>query len=201
MGTASKILSVAFRVWELICSAIVLGIMSRFIWAIRQSPLHSPNSRIVYAETVAALGIFFSLILILPMAYSFYAFPLDLSMFIMWMVSFSLLANRSSSCDSTWFWNYWGYYWGRWWRVGPPSLTLVGRSGCGQWRAMLAFSFMASMTFLASFCISLYCLSRRREKQAMRSSDVPAESSASHWYSGKKRTDQATPEVSVQAPV
>lgn len=49
------------------------------------------------------------------------------------------------TCSAGWYYNYWGYYWG-WW-VGPGVWAL---GGCGRWRTVLAFSFMAMFTFLVT---------------------------------------------------
>jgi hypothetical protein len=58
-----------------------------------------------------------------------------------------------STCSATWYWDYWGYYWRGWWRrptvivTGPAD---IGYAGCSQWRAVLAFSFMAMFAYLVS---------------------------------------------------
>jgi hypothetical protein len=94
MGTASKVVSVIFRIGEVICASIVLGILSRFIYVV-----HVGNgdieSRLVYTEVWACLSLAFSLVLIPPFLYSFFAFPLDGIMFIGWMVAFGLDYNVS----------------------------------------------------------------------------------------------------------
>lgn len=47
-------------------------------------------------------------------------------------------------CDADWYYNYWGWYWGG----GYDRWTYGG--ACSNWRAVLAFSFMASISFLLS---------------------------------------------------
>ena len=92
MGTASKITSVIFRIGELVCATIVLGIISRFLYLVDLG--NGPtNGKVVYAEVIAALSIAFAILLMPPFPCSFYFFPLDLIMFICWMVAFGLLAN------------------------------------------------------------------------------------------------------------
>jgi len=92
MGTASKITSVIFRLGALICAAIVLGIISRLFYVVDQG--NGPvNGKLVYTEVIAGLSIAFAILLMPPLAYSFYLFPLDFIMFICWMVAFGLLAN------------------------------------------------------------------------------------------------------------
>ena len=89
MGTASKVVSVICRLGELVCASIVLGILSRFIHVTLLGN-GSIEGRLVYTEVWAALSIAFSVLLMPPFMYSFYAFPLDLIMFVGWMVAFGL---------------------------------------------------------------------------------------------------------------
>jgi hypothetical protein len=48
-----------------------------------------------------------------------------------------------------WYNSYWGYYWGNPWYYDPIGNN-IGYAGCSQWRAVLAFSFMAAITYLIS---------------------------------------------------
>ncbi len=61
----------------------------------------------------------------------------------------------SNTCNSYWYWNYWGYYWGGWWYYPEPLLDPwdIGYSGCAQWRTVLAFSFISGFLFLLSFIL------------------------------------------------
>jgi hypothetical protein len=95
MGVASKAVSVTLRALQLISAAIVAGILGRFLHLVHSGHGHF-NNRLVYAITLAGLSIFFSLCLILPLL-SFLAFPLDLIMFILWMVAFGLMEGVSAS--------------------------------------------------------------------------------------------------------
>jgi hypothetical protein len=94
MGVASKAVSVTLRVLQLISAAIVAGILGRLLHLVHTAHGHF-NNRLVYAITLAGLSIFFSLCLMVPLLYSFLAFPLDLIMFILWMVAFGLLEGVS----------------------------------------------------------------------------------------------------------
>ena len=100
MGTASKVISVIFRSGELICASIVTGILGYYL-SILDDANASYNTRIVYAVAIGGISIFFSLALMPPMAYSFWAFPLDIALFICWMVAFGLLCNVSLRTHST----------------------------------------------------------------------------------------------------
>jgi hypothetical protein len=94
MGTGSKVVSVILRIGELICGAIVVGIIGRFIYLLGVAG-ETPGTKILYTEAVAAIGIVAAILLIVPLIYSFYAFPLDLILSIMWFVAFGLMVNVS----------------------------------------------------------------------------------------------------------
>ena len=55
------------------------------------------DSRLVYTLVVAGLSIAFAVILFLPFGYSFRGFPVDVVLFILWIVAFALLVNVSCS--------------------------------------------------------------------------------------------------------
>lgn len=93
-GGASRGLSVFLRLGELTCGAIVLGIIGRLLDLVDEAG-SSPNARLIYTVVVASLTIIFSLFFILPMAYSFWAFPVDFFMFAAWLVAFCLLETVS----------------------------------------------------------------------------------------------------------
>lgn len=95
MGTASKVVSVILRVSELICASIVTGILGHYLSILDDADIPDDN-RIVYAVAIGGISIFFSLVLMPPLRYSFWAFPLDLALFICWMVAFGLLVNVST---------------------------------------------------------------------------------------------------------
>ena len=90
MGSASKVLLVVLRVWQLICSVVVLGILAAFM-----NRVHDANGpkdgRIIYSIVTASISTAFSIIFIAPFFYSFLAFPFDFVLFVMWLVAFCLL--------------------------------------------------------------------------------------------------------------
>jgi len=93
-GHASKGLSVFLRLGELACGAIVLGIVGRLLDLVDEGA-SDPNPRLIYAVVISSLTIIFSLFFILPMAYSFWSFPIDLFMWAAWLVVFILLETVS----------------------------------------------------------------------------------------------------------
>jgi len=204
MGTASKTLSVLFRIGELICAAIVVGILGEFLYYLNVANVGA-NARLVYTEVIAGISIALSIILMPPFMYSFWAFLLDLIMFMMWIVSFGLLVNltHSGTCTSSWFYNYWGWYWGRFWR-NPVAFTTVRGVGCSEWRAILAFGFIGAWCWLANFCIGLYVVSGRKSNNQQQLPPATATNGTKrHWYSKKNnQTAQVPPDQpQPQSPV
>jgi len=176
MGTGSKLCSVILRIGELCCSVIVVALLGRFFYLLRLAPDWSTDGRLVYAEVIAALSIVFSIILMPPLKYSFYAWPLDAVLFICTIVAFGLLAALNNSCSSYWYWNYWGYYWGRFWTVAPRVAITAGtvnNAGCGSWRSILAFLFMGAMAWLLSAILGVFVfLDMRAGHETHRTSSI-----------------------------
>jgi len=95
MGTAHKVTSACLRVLEFGCSVIILGILARFFQLL--SFVNGPTDpRVVYAISMAAISVAVSLALLPPVKYSYYCFPLDMALFICWIVCFSLLQEVSA---------------------------------------------------------------------------------------------------------
>jgi hypothetical protein len=67
----------------------------------------------------------------------------------MWVVAFGLLADLTGTrtCSSRWYVNYWGWYWSRLYLA--PGGTVSSRA-CSNWRAVLAFSCISWILFMAS---------------------------------------------------
>jgi hypothetical protein len=94
MGTAHMVVSSCLRVLEFVCTAIILGILAKFFSLL--NIFNGPkDSRLEYAISMAAISVVASIILLPPLKYSFYLFPLDLALFICWIVCFSLLEDVS----------------------------------------------------------------------------------------------------------
>lgn len=155
-GTAHKVISACLRVLEFCCACIVLGLLARFTYLLNQ--LDGPHdSRVIYTLSMSAISVFLTLILIPPVKYSFYCFPLDFSLFVCWITAFALLQDLSgtTACSSSWFTSYWTVYWN-----GSSVGSVITSPGCSQWRAVLGFSFIVAFVWLTSGFLSLYaCLS------------------------------------------
>lgn len=94
MGTTHKVVLVAFRIFEFVAAAIIVGFLAKYF-----NLIHSVNgtadSRVIYAISMASISVVASLIFVLPLRYSFSVFPLDLALFICWIVCFALLIDVS----------------------------------------------------------------------------------------------------------
>ncbi|SPO06025.1 uncharacterized protein DNG_08714 [Cephalotrichum gorgonifer] len=149
MGGISRIISVLLRASALACSVIVAGLLGSYVHHVHKAGFGA-GSRILYALSLSGISIFFALLLLAPLKFSFWAFPLDFAFFIMWIVAFSLLADLSPRCTRPWFTFSWRFAW--------------GSRKCGIWRAALAFSFLAAMLWLASCLLGLYRTFRDRKE-------------------------------------
>jgi hypothetical protein len=94
MAIAHKIVYSCLRVFELGCSAIVLGLLAKFFRLLNMFGGTS-DSRLLYSISMAAISVFASIVLVTPLKYSFYCFPLDLALFVCWIVCFALLEDVS----------------------------------------------------------------------------------------------------------
>lgn len=87
MGKTRKIVSVLLRFLELASAAVVAGLVGNYLFR----SFGSPGSRVVYTEAIAGISIVASLALAIPMHLTFYAFPFDFALFLLWIVDFGLL--------------------------------------------------------------------------------------------------------------
>ena len=90
MGAGSKVALVCLRIWQLVCSVIVLGILSSFLHRISNAGA-TRDGRVVYGIVTASISTVFSIVFIAPFLYAFLAFPADFILFVMWLVVFCLL--------------------------------------------------------------------------------------------------------------
>ncbi|KAK4167822.1 hypothetical protein QBC43DRAFT_341686 [Cladorrhinum sp. PSN259] len=153
MGSVSKVLSVILRLGELACAVVIVALLGRFLAIVDDADVYA-DPRIIYTTVIASIALALSIILMPPFTYSFMAFPLDFIFFVLFLVAFCLLETITgiNTCDSHWYWSYWGFYWGGFWRTpvvvtGPSD---IGWSGCASWKATLAFTFILSIGFLIS---------------------------------------------------
>ncbi|KAI9731214.1 MAG: hypothetical protein M1834_005407 [Cirrosporium novae-zelandiae] len=176
MGAGTKIASVVLRVFECACAIVVTAILGRYIYYVDLANAHA-GSRVVYTLSIACISILFSILLGLFTKYSFWLFPVDFALFICWMTAFGLLRGLTGGhgCNSYWYWHSWGFFWGRWWRTVPitrASGAIVGRSACGVWESVLAFSFIGGFLWLINGIIGVVMFLKEGLKKPMRRSEM-----------------------------
>ncbi|KAK5658984.1 hypothetical protein OQA88_1070 [Cercophora sp. LCS_1] len=202
---ASKVFSVFLRAGELVCATIVLGILANFISRANTASVYL-DGRITYGLIVACISVVVSIVCMVPFTFAFAVWPLDFILFVLWLVVFILfeVLTGINTCNAVWYYSYWGYYWGSFWRTpvivtGPWS---IGWSGCSAWKAVLAWSFIASMGYLMSSILAschpslflgLYVMIKYREerKRVLRASQLPQKGDGAHM----------APDPGVLAPV
>jgi len=142
----TDLVSLCLRVGELAFSATVAGLTGQYLHQHKSSSAWS-EKRFIYSEVVAAIGILFSLLFLLPFASSFLHWPADLLLFVMFIVAFALLTNYIGpmNCGSVWNWH-----------------GITGKSECSKFKADIAFCFLAAIFFLASALIGLWVVHRHR---------------------------------------
>ncbi|KAK0609486.1 hypothetical protein B0T14DRAFT_572175 [Immersiella caudata] len=142
-------------VQELVCSAVLLGIVTKFINSVIGAGGQN-DSRLIYTLIVASISTVYSLLFMAPFLYTFLAFPADISCLSCGSSPFCLLATRvaTNTCNALWYSSYWGYYWGNPWYYDPIGNN-IGYASCPKWRAVLVFSFMAAVTYLVSSILGL----------------------------------------------
>ncbi|RDL37633.1 Integral membrane protein [Venustampulla echinocandica] len=143
---AADLLLFLLRVGELAFTTVVVGLTGHYLHQTHQASTWS-RKRFIYTEVISALGLLFSLLFLFPFARSFIHYPVDFLLFIGLMVAFGLLASfiGPMNCGSIWNWG-----------------GITGKSTCSQFKANIAFCFLASIFFLASGFLGMYYVHRRR---------------------------------------
>ncbi|KAB5549414.1 hypothetical protein GE09DRAFT_173532 [Coniochaeta sp. 2T2.1] len=141
---------------------------------------------------MAALSMFFTIILVPPVKYSFHCFPLDIAFFICWIVCYALLQDLAGgrSCSSSWFTSYWTVYWS-----GSGAQAVVTSPGCSQWRVVLGFSFISSCFWFTSGLLKAHVVEEAQDcgrfkestptlgtySSSFRQGDTPINSRRTDW--------------------
>ena len=90
MARISDIVSVLLRIGELICACIVVSILGTFFHYLSDAHVHA-SSRLIFLMSIAGISIVASFVLSPPVKYSFWAFPFDFIMFVLWVVAVGLV--------------------------------------------------------------------------------------------------------------
>ncbi len=92
----TSLVSIILRVAELVFATIVAGINGYYLHAVRHTSSWS-QGRFIYAEVVAGIAIFFSLIWLIPFSGSFIHWPVDFLISVTWFIAFGLLVSVSQA--------------------------------------------------------------------------------------------------------
>ncbi|KAI1439305.1 membrane-associating domain-containing protein [Xylaria sp. CBS 124048] len=145
----TRLLSPILRVAELVFAIIVAGLNGQYLHATRHtSSWH--NGRFIYTEVLAGISILFSLLWLFPFASSFTHWLFEFIVAIAWFIAFGLLVNYlDGSCGTAFNWSNIGFR----------------GDQCGKWKAVMAFSFLSAICWLASGILGLMWV-RDRETRA-----------------------------------
>lgn len=147
----SRVIALVLRIVQLISALIVVGIIGHYL-RIQDDNGWWPGSRFIYTEVIAALSLLASLLLLIPFTYALTLFPLDFTMFILWIVSFGLLADHIAPLNCTWA------------PTWAPRYYAYGSDvdNCSTWKTALAFIFISAIAWLCSAILALWVISRTR---------------------------------------
>lgn len=141
----SRAASIFLRANQFICAAIVLGLSAYFV---QRRLRHSryPFGRIIYTLIVSCISMIASLIWIIPTTSSIISYASDFVFSGAWFAAFGVL-----------------YRWHHNGQCGTGYNTRGYR--CGPWKAMMAFSFLSGVFWLASGLLGLLAVHRLQKKR------------------------------------
>lgn len=141
----ADLFSMVLRLAELAFAAIVAGLNGDYLHAVRHvDPWHL--GRFIYAEVVAGLSILLALIWLFPFSGSFIHWPVDFFISMAWFAAFGLLVDwLNGNCGYVFDWD---------------AISFDGTASCAQWKAIVAFSFLSAIFWLASAVLGMYWVRR-----------------------------------------
>lgn len=140
------LISFLLRVGELAFAAVVAGITGDYLHSVNDEPnSDSSKARFIYTEVVAGLSILLALLWLFPFSGTFIHWPIDLLLFVAWMVAFGLLVDFIGPLDCG---NV--FYWG----------DITQQGVCQRWKADVAFAFLSAIFWLASAILGFWVLRR-----------------------------------------
>jgi len=141
-----SIISIILRVGELAFAAVVAGLTGEYLHSI-DNVSASDKKRFIYTEVVAGLGMFLALLWLIPFTSTFIHWPVDLLLFVLFMIAFGLLVQFIGplDCGSV-------FYWG----------DITQKGTCQKWKADVAFTFLSAIFWLASAILGLWYVHRHR---------------------------------------
>ncbi|KAK8125598.1 uncharacterized protein PG998_001357 [Apiospora kogelbergensis] len=148
----TDLVGMILRLAELAFAAIVAGINGHYLHRVQGVDSWSLG-RFIYAEVVAGISIFLALIWLFPFSGSFVHWPVDIVISICWFVAFGLIVNLiGDSCGYVFDWG---------------GFAFRGVNQCGNWKAVIAFSFLSAICWLVSAIIGIIWV-RDHERRAYR---------------------------------
>lgn len=164
---ASSIVSIMLRASELACAAIVAGVNGYLLDNYHNVSAWSLG-RFIYVEVVAAFAILFSLIWLIPFAYGFIAWPLDVIISLCWWAAFGLLINffGSDYCRHVFDWG---------------TVEVRGFS-CGRFKTSEAFAIISAILWLTSAFVGAFWVSRHER------GEPPADGAQAHSHRWHRRS-------------
>ncbi|KAF5530548.1 integral membrane protein [Fusarium mexicanum] len=161
-----RVVSLILRAAELVFAAIVAGVNGEYLHNARGASSWQLG-RFIYTEVVAALGMLFSLLLLIPFSSTFVHWPLDIFMSINWWIVFGLLVDLiGNSCGGVFDWD----------NVHP-----VHGDQCGKTKAVIAFSFLSALLWLVSALVGFFWV-RRRERTVARAEAAHHNRRRGPWF-------------------
>ncbi|OJJ99875.1 MARVEL domain-containing protein [Aspergillus aculeatinus CBS 121060] len=153
MPVISRLISIVFRVVEVICAAVVAGIIGHYLHQYDGDAW--PVARWIYTEVIAGLSILLGLIWLIPFSSGFFSWPFDVIISFAWFAAFGILVDaiHKLNCGSIWYWG-----------------GIIHNNSCGRWKAAEAFSFISAIVWLASALLGIWFTFRVRDSSAPRHS-------------------------------
>ncbi|CAP72580.1 uncharacterized protein PODANS_2_120 [Podospora anserina S mat+] len=140
-----EIASIILRLAELAFAAVVAGLNGDYLHSVRGASSWDLG-RHIYTEVVAGLSILFAIIWLFPFSSSFIHWPADLFFSILWFVAFGLLVDwLDGSCGRVFDWT---------------NLSFRDTASCAQFKAVVAFSFLSAICWLASAIVGFWWVRR-----------------------------------------
>ncbi|KAF9894555.1 hypothetical protein FE257_006440 [Aspergillus nanangensis] len=146
MPVISRLVSIVLRVVEIVCAAIVAGIVGYYLHSIDHVDAW-PKARWIYTEVIAAFSIVFGVIWLIPFSSGFFSWPLDVLISLAWFAAFGLQVDaiQKGSCGYVFSWG-----------------NITDNNVCGRWKAAEAFSFIAAIAWLVSGLVGIWFTFRVR---------------------------------------
>ncbi|KAK6338376.1 hypothetical protein TWF730_002439 [Orbilia blumenaviensis] len=141
-----RILSITFRVSQLLSSIIVTGIVGHYLNTLSRYHIPSPNGRFVYTTVISSASLVYSFGCLIFWRYTI--FPADLGLFVMNLAAFGTLVNWvvGMGCEKAWDVEVrFGV-----WLSGRP------KDQCARWAAVETFTFVSAVLFLASGMMAVW---------------------------------------------